>query len=199
MYQFIETICYEHGLFRRLDLHNERCNRTRLHFFGLQPDIRIELHLAIPPPLINETVKCTLTYGIDILSIEYVAYKIRPLNSLQIVVDDTINYAFKYADRSGLTKLLEKRGQDDDILIVKNGLLTDISYANIIYLYKNKWYSQQNPLLFGTRLQHYLKEGRITPALLTPEDLPKFTEARIINAMISIEESPVIPVNAIHF
>ena len=51
----------------------------------------------------------------------------------------------------------------------------------------------------GTRLRSYLEQGRITPTLLRPEDLSSFSEARIINAMISIEKSPVIPISEIRF
>ena len=39
--------------------------------------------------------------------------------------------------------------------------------------------------------------GRVAPALLRPSDLPLFSEARIVNAMISIGNSPVIPINKI--
>ena len=198
MCQFIETICYENGRFQRIELHNERCNRTRAHFFGNQPEVRLELLLSIPIHLVHDTVKCTVTYGIEILKIEYVKYAIRPINSLQLVTDNNIDYSFKYADRSELSNLWRKRMEYDDILIVKNGLITDTSYANTIFLSKNTWYSQKIPLLMGTRLQRYLQEGRVTPALLTPNDLFRFSEVRIINAMISIENSPVIPIEAIH-
>ncbi len=199
MYQFIETICYEQGGFQRLELHNARCNNTRFHFFGNQPAIRLEAVLSIPDHLKTQTVKCTVTYGIEILRIEYSVYAIRSVKSLQLVTDNTIDYSFKYADRSQLSSLLNRRGQCDDILIIRNGLLTDISYANTIYLLKNKWYSQQIPLLLGTRLQYYLNEKKVTPALLTPNDLSHFSEARIINSMISIENSPSISIGSIYY
>jgi len=189
---FIETICYEHGCFQRIDLHNERFNRTRQQFFGLQTRLQLELLLIVPANLIDETVKCTITYGVDIISIDYTLYQIRPVNSLQMVVDDTIDYAYKYADRTKLNSLFDLRGQSDDILTIKNGFVTDTSYANIIFKKDDKWYSPSNPLLKGTRIDRYLREGLVTPALLRPSDLPLFSEARIVNAMISIEHSPVI-------
>jgi len=192
MYQFIETVCYEQGRFQRIDLHNERCNRTRNLFFGLRPNLQLELYLCIPSHLRNETVKCSVTYGIEIINVKYDLYQIRPVNSLQLVSDNEIDYSFKYADRAKLNTLFQLRDQSDDILIVKDGLITDTSYANIIFNRNGKWYSPQNPLLRGTRLEYYLQENRVTPALLHPTDLPLFSEARIINAMISIENSSVI-------
>lgn len=199
MCQFIETICYEGGRFQRIGLHNERCNRTRNHFFGLQPNLQLELYLSIPSHLKNEIVKCSVTYEIEIIGIKYDLYKIRPVNSLQIITDNVIDYSFKYADRTKLNALYQLRGQSDDILIVKEGLITDTSYANIVIRKNEKWYSPQNPLLRGTRLESYLSESIVTPALLRPEDLFLFSEARIINAMISIENSPVIPIKNIRF
>lgn len=199
MCQFIETICYEGGCFQRIGLHNDRCNRTRNHFFGLQPNLQLELYLNIPTHLKNQTVKCSVTYGIEIIDIKYDLYKIRPVNSLQMVSDNEIDYSFKYADRTKLNALFQSRGQSDDILIVKDGLITDTSYANIIFNRNGKWYSPQNPLLRGTRLESYLQENRVTPALLHSKDLSLFSEARIINAMISIENSPVIPIENIRF
>ncbi|MCX6238588.1 MAG: aminotransferase class IV [Bacteroidia bacterium] len=198
MCQFIETICYEGGRFQRIGLHNERCNRTRNHFFGLRPNLQLELYLTVPAHLKNEIVKCNITYGVEIISITYDLYKIRPVNSLQIVTDNEIDYSFKYADRTKLNALHKLRGQSDDILIVKNGFVTDTSYANIIFSKDEKWYSPQNPLLRGTRLESYLSEGIVTPALLHPEDLHLFSEARIINAMISIENSPVLLIGNIN-
>lgn len=197
MYQFIETICYENGSFQRIRLHNERCNRTRNYFFGCLPPLDLALLLSVPIHLKSDKVKCTVTYGADIENIEYASYKIRPIGSLQMVYDDTIEYDFKFADRLKLSELCQKKGQCDDILIIKNGLISDTSYANVIFLQGDSWYSQQNPLLKGTRLESYLIAKRVIPSLLRPKDLCLFSEVRIINAMISIEESPVIPVTHI--
>jgi 4-amino-4-deoxychorismate lyase len=197
MYQFIETICYEQGSFQRIGLHNERCNRTRNYFFGKQSKLGLEKYLSIPSHLINETVKCSVTYGIEIIAIKYDLYQIRPVKSLQMVIDNNIDYSFKHADRTELNSLFQLRGQSDDILIIKNGLITDTSYANVIFKKHNKWYSPQDPLLKGTRLASYLEEGKVAPALLRPKDLRDYSEARIINAMISIVSSPVIQIENI--
>lgn len=199
MCRFIETICFEKGNFQRIELHNERFNLTRKHFFGMQDGLRLELLLSIPEHLMGQTVKCTITYGSEIENIEYAAYHIRTVKSLLLINDDTIDYAFKYYDRTRITTLYHKKSQCDDILIVKNGLITDTSYANIVFLKDKQWYSPQNPLLGGTRLSSYLLTGQVSPALLHPDDLKLFSEARIINAMISIENAPVIAIENINW
>jgi 4-amino-4-deoxychorismate lyase len=197
MYQFIETICFEQGAFQRIDLHNMRCNQTRNRFFGSLPPLDLALFLSVPDHLKEEKIKCTVTYDEEIRTIEYVSYQIRPVNSLKMVYDDTIDYSFKYADRTKLSSFFQLRGQFDDILIIKNGLITDTCYANIIFFSNSKWYSPKKPLLHGTRVESYIREKRVTSALLRPKDLSQFSEARIINAMISIEDAPIIPISHI--
>jgi len=194
---FIETICYENGKFHRIELHNGRLNRTRSHFLELHSNFQLELFLSVPAHLKDKKLKCKVVYGTGIVSIEYGLYTNKPVTSLQIVRDDEIDYSFKYEDRTKLNALFQLRGQCDDILIVKNGFITDTSFANIIFRKDNYWYSPLNPLLRGTRLEGYVSEGRITPTLLQTKDLPLFTEARIINALISIEDSSVIEIKDI--
>ena len=88
---FIESICYDQGQYQRIDLHNERCNRTRNHYFGTIANLQLELFLDVPSLLKDETVKCKVTYGNEITGIEYESYKTRPVKSLQLVNDDAID------------------------------------------------------------------------------------------------------------
>lgn len=194
---FIETICYKDGQLQLIDLHNSRCNRTRNYFFGPMHNLQLELFISVPKNLQDTTVKCRVVYGKDVINIEYESYQIRPVKSLRLVTDNTIDYAFKYADRSKLSQLYQLRGQADDILIIKDGFITDTYYANIVLMKDGRWYSPQNPLLKGIRLESYLQENVVIPAHIRPGDLPFYSEARIINAMIPIENSPVIPINGI--
>jgi 4-amino-4-deoxychorismate lyase len=199
MYQFIETICYKNGLFERIDLHNNRLNRTRHHFFGNQIAINLLDHLKVPQDLTHSTVKCTVTYSNEIEHISYSDYQMRAVNSLKLIDHNLIDYSFKYANREELGELYSKRGECDDILIVKDGFLTDSFYANLVLLRENRWYSMLNPLLLGTRLLKYVQESLVTPVLVSPNDLHLYSEARIINAMISIENSPIIPIQNINY
>ena len=51
------------------------------------------------------------------------------------------------------------RQDKDDILIVKNGLLTDTSIANIALYDGNDWYTPLHPLLKGTKRAELLDKG----------------------------------------
>jgi 4-amino-4-deoxychorismate lyase len=110
---------------------------------------------------------------------------------------DGVDYRYKYADRKKLQDLYTQRGDADDVLLIKNGLITDTSYANIVFRKGKGWFTPELPLLPGTRRAFYLSQERIETLPIRPEMLPEFDEAHLINAMISLEESPVIPIENI--
>lgn len=193
----IETVCYENDELLHSDLHNERLNCSRKNLFGLNDELKIENEIHIPSYLNGETVKCRVIYKTRIEKIEYEKYVIRPVKFLKLVECNNIEYAYKYADRSQLTSLCLLRGKADDILIVKEGYITDTSYANIVFLKDGSWITPINPLLKGIRRESYIRSGRILPVLIRPEDLSQFSEARIINAMISLKQSPIVAIQNI--
>jgi len=197
MIGLIDTVCYENGKFQRLELHNNRINRSRKDLFGLNDELQIEGYLSVPSCLESEIVKCRITYSSEIEKIEYEKYVMKPIHSLKLINGDHIDYAYKYSDRSQLTQLFQSKGEADDILIVRAGFITDTSYANIVFLKEGAWITPSAPLLNGTRRESYLRSGRITIALIRPEDLAQFSEARIINAMIPLEQSPIIKIQNI--
>lgn len=58
----------------------------------------------------------------------------REIRSLRLVAaDDELDYHLKYADRSALARLLQRRDDCDEILIVRDGAITDTSYSNVAF------------------------------------------------------------------
>jgi len=197
MLQLIDTICYENGELHRLNLHDERISRSRKELFGSNNKLNISDFIQIPLDLINEKVKIRVTYSAEIEKVEYEKYVMRPFHSLKLINGDHIDYSYKYSDRSILNDLFLQRGNADDILIIKDGFITDTSYANIVCLKDGIWFTPSTPLLKGTRRESYLLSAKISSILIRPEDLEHYSEARIINAMISLEQSPGIRIENI--
>ncbi len=192
MLQLIETICWEKGAFQRIPLHEERMNRSRLHFFNRTDKISLIQLLTVPENLKNTILKCRVTYSEEIEEVEYVIYKLKPIRSLKLVIDDSIEYDYKFKNRDKLNNQLKMRGNSDEILIIKNGLVTDTSFTNIVFLKEGKWYTPEYPLLCGTRREYYIQMNLIKPISITLDDLCLFEGARLINAMMSLEESETI-------
>lgn len=199
MCQLIETICYQDGIFQRVSFHEERMNRTRMHLFQEMEPLFLEEILKIPDSLKFETVKCRITYSIDIENIEYEQYNTKTITSLKLIHDDAIDYFFKYKNRDSLNALLNLRGEADEILVVKNGLITDTSFTNVVFLKEGIWYTPATPLLAGTRREYYLQLRRFIPADIKPKDLHLFEEARLINAMRALEDASSIPITNISY
>jgi 4-amino-4-deoxychorismate lyase len=197
MLQLIETICFEKGAFQRIPLHEERMNRSRHHFFGSTDKISLGQHLIVPESLKNETLKCRVTYSEEIEQIEYEVYTVKHITSLKLVRDDTIDYNYKFRDRVELNNLLKMRGDSDEILIIKNGEVTDTSFTNIVFLKEGKWFTPEHPLLPGTRREYYIRMNLIKPISITPDDLWQFEEARLINSMRSLEDGKPILISDI--
>ena len=198
MSQLIETICYENRAFQRIHLHEERMNRSRLQLWGCVDSLSLAPWLSIPGPLKTQKVKCRVTYTWKIENIEYEPYNPKEVLSLKLVTDDSIEYAYKSKNRDPLIRLLKKRGSADEILIIKNGQVTDTSFSNIVFLKEGTWFTPEFPLLPGTRRTDYLQKRMIFPRNITTEDLYFYEEARLINAMRSLEEAVSIPITSIY-
>lgn len=199
MLQLIETICYENGNFHRVPLHEDRMNRSRRHFLGVCSPILLSQSLIVPENLKNQIIKCRVTYSNTIEGIEYEPYILKKIENLKIVQANAIAYSYKYKNRDSLNSLLEQRGLIDEILIVRNGFITDTSFTNIAFLQNGYWYTPAFPLLNGTRREEYLKHCIIFPRNIKPAELKYYEEARLINAMRSLEEGEPIPIENIRW
>ena len=131
--------------------------------------------------------KCRITYDDHSKMAEFLPYTFKPITSLKLVENDTILYEHKYADRSLINQLTERKGDCDDILIVKRGLVTDSSYANIVFRRGGKWYTPASYLLKGTMRENLLQSGRIIEKEIGVKDIANFEKFKLINAMLGFE------------
>jgi len=131
-------------------------------------------------------------YGAEVVSTEFLPYLPHPVKTLRLVEDDIIEYSHKYLDRSKLNKLIDINTADD-ILLVKNGYITDASFANVVFTDGKGWITPDTPLLPGTMREKLLSEGIITAERIPVGRLREFSRFRLINAMLgfSFPETPV--------
>ena len=104
--------------------------------------------------------------------------------TLQLVYSDDIDYTYKSTDREALNRLFACRGERDDILIVRRGLLTDTSIANIALFDGKDWFTPKLPLLRGTCRTALIDNGIIKEKDIRPEELSSYSFVRLFNAMI---------------
>ena len=115
---------------------------------------------------------------------------------LAVVRTDAIEYRHKYADRSCIEHLMTGIPADD-ILIVREGLVTDTSYANIAFFDGAHWLTPSSPLLPGTARARLLDEGRIHPEEIRIADLGRFSMVVLMNAMLGFDLEHPIPMEEI--
>lgn len=186
MYLFIETLRIEEGKVWHAPLHDRRLNDTRRAFFGSVPDLHVTDFLR--PEAYTERTRCRLTYARDVVRVEYFPYRVRPVHRLQLVVRDDLDYRYKRADRRVLDEAFALRGQADDVLIVRHGLLTDTSIANIALWDGCEWHTPAHPLLEGTQRRHLLDTGQIKETDIPAASLGSYRHIRLFNALIPFGE-----------
>jgi 4-amino-4-deoxychorismate lyase len=171
-------------------------DKSLLHLYKSDNRIALsdELHRQAYPK--TGLYKCRILYTDKIDSVEFIPYEVKPIQSLKIVYDHTIDYALKYEDRNKINALADQRQYCDDVLIIKNGFVTDASYSNVIFFDGNQWVTPNTPLLKGTMRQFLLDVAKIKEEAITVQDIPSFKSFRLINAMLGFE-GPEIDVSEI--
>ena len=197
MSQLFETIKFQNDKLHNLNLHNARLNKSRFELFGCKDTIDLGGSIHFPETYDNGVYKCKVIYARKIEHIEFLTYTIKPVATLRMVECDDIEYNHKYVNRRCFDNLLENVGADD-ILIIKRGFITDSSYANIVFYDGRKWITPSTPLLRGTKREKLLKEKLISEQPIKKDELRFFTKAKLINAMIDMEDSPVIKIRNIY-
>lgn len=196
MFRLLESIRLQNGNFHRLSYHQKRMDRSILELSGHKNPLNLFENLKRYNPPKLGLYKCRLVYCSKIESVEFIPYEIKPVNSLKVVYDQEIDYQHKYADRNRIGTLFMQRQYCDDILIVKNGLVTDSSFSNIIFYDGVNWITPTTPLLPGTMRQFLLDTAEIKAAPVRIQDIPSFKSFRLINAMLAFD-GPEIDVSKI--
>lgn len=189
---FIETIRLANGQLSNIRFHNHRLNHTREVCFGEKEQWNLSQLIDIQRIYHKGLFKCRVTYGEKIEKIEFEPYRPRLVQSLRLLTDNTIEYHFKYQNRARLNALFAQRGDADDVLIIKNGFVTDTSYANIVFWNGEQWITPDTFLLAGTQRTRLLEEEVIVEQKIRAQDLPKYSHARLINSMLDFETTPNI-------
>ncbi|WP_353661278.1 aminotransferase class IV family protein [Hydrogenimonas sp. SS33] len=177
----LETICIHNGAIQNLSLHQARLNRSQAALFDDYE--AIDLGRFIHPPSGSGTLKCRVTYGRELFDVVFEPYRPRAVRHLK-PMEARIDYAHKYSDREALDDLFAQRGEADDILILRNGYVTDTSVANIAFLKEGRWYTPRLPLLRGTTRERLVRSGFLTPRDIRIEEVDQFEAFALLNAMI---------------
>lgn len=178
--KYFETIkCEDFEVFN-LDYHQKRVANT----IGLNINLQEYIN-----PISEELLRCKLIYDENgVVDVLYFPYKKREIKSFKIIFDNEIEYSKKYLNRAKLDELYEKKDDCDEVIIIKNEIVTDTTIANIAIFYENSWITSKNCLLGGTTRARLLEEKKLLEKDITLDMLKNASKVALMNAMIGFDE-----------
>ena len=179
----LETIKIEDGKVHNIRYHQARCTKSRQILFK-STDI-LDLSSIIETPKTG-LYRCRILYAEKLHSVEYIPYIPKEIKRLKIVSSD-IEYSLKYANRDALTALLESNKDADEVIIDKEGYLTDTTIANIAFFDGKEWFTPEKPLLEGTMRAKLIDEGFLKTKQIKKEELKNYSQVGLMNAMIGFK------------
>ncbi|OFY43573.1 MAG: hypothetical protein A2X18_06425 [Bacteroidetes bacterium GWF2_40_14] len=190
--RFIETIRVENGQLCNLDLHKKRAKETILFHFGVKKSLPFDMLVPVDISLTKGTYKLRVVYSKDIEEFSIDQYVPRTIKRLRIVDGEGIDYRFKYENRSAIEALLSLKTDCDDLLIIKDGYVTDTSYTNVVFAQGEDLFTPSTFLLNGVKRQSLLREGRIKERDIRVDDIKKYDGCFLINAMLDYTPNCVV-------
>lgn len=193
MSRLLETMMMTDGGVRNVKYHNARMNRSRRELFNSTDELDVRDYIRDRDGQ-SGNVRCRLVYAETVSSVSYEVYIRQPIRSLQLVRRDDIVYPYKFEERSQFAEALQHRNGCDDILIVKEGRITDTSFSNVAFLAEHRWVTPAEPLLKGTMRASLLERGMIVEEDVRVSDLKHFSQVMLINALRDFNLRETIPI-----
>jgi 4-amino-4-deoxychorismate lyase len=189
----IETIACTNRKLQNLFWHSARLNKSRKELFESKDELSLD-NIPLPSMVDNGQWKCRVLYDHHIHGISFEPYVPREVNSLKLVRSN-INYGHKYHDRDELDYLFSQRGVADDIIIIKNGLVTDTSIANILLFDGDEWFTPSPPLLEGTMRAELISKKVIRPIKIKASEITTYKKIMLVNALNPFSEANAIAIS----
>jgi 4-amino-4-deoxychorismate lyase len=191
-----ETICVENRQLKNIKYHQARLSKTRKDLWGYTNELSLA-DLAIPDFVTDRRHKLRIAFSLEMEEIRWELHVPRTISSIKKVYDDEVDYSYKYNDRSVLIRLFDQRGNADEILIIKNGLVTDSFYCNVAFSKNGVWFTPTTNLLPGTQRNFLLDKSIINEAVISEKDILKYSHIRLFNALTDWDSAPELEIGLI--
>jgi 4-amino-4-deoxychorismate lyase len=196
MFPLLESIRIENGEIQLFSLHQKRMQKS-LQSMGKKMGFLLSECVSIHKFDKHNIYKLRIAYNHTHFQSEIIKYYPKGIKSVQLVKDDNIEYELKYSNRTIIEKLYHKKQNADEIIIVKNGEITDSSFANIIFFDGKEWHTPKTPLLKGVMREHLLSQEKIKKKSITTQKLTQYKTFMFINALLPFDIKRQMPVSAI--
>lgn len=198
MCRWIETIALSEGNLINMDYHFKRIRQT-LDSDAVSVIVAIKERLKLLSYPSKGYYKLRLLYDRkSLVEFDIVPYRIRTIDTFELVEAPHLDYSEKYEDRCCFEEL-KKESLFDELIITQKGKITDTTYSNLLFEKEGEWFTPEQYLLKGTYREFLLDKEIIKEAKITQSNLASFNQFKLINAMLSIENSPSYHLDQIHY
>jgi len=189
IFPFFETIRVENGSIQHLSLHMERMKETCSEEYGDFLHENIFTEIQLPETGVH---RMNIWYNRTDTEVKTALYTPSAISTVALVsCEPDFDYRRKYTNRDALNNMLKSAPGADEIVIVKNGMVTDSSKANIVFEKNGTYYTPDTFLLNGTMRQYLLGSGKITEASIKAENVFDYEKMYFINALNPLGKAPV--------
>lgn len=193
---FTEVFRIDDGHVPDITYNKARMKATGLAF-GFDAPVPDVCDSDVPRCMRRGVVKGRILYGREIVEVSFSRYERKDIRSLMVVDGGAVDYSFKYADRSCLATLYAMRRFCDDVLIVKDGMVCDTSFCNILLDDGQRLVTPSTCLLPGTRRQALIDSGTVAVADVSVGELHRYRAVLLVNAMMGTDDCMSVPVGNI--
>ncbi len=198
MFPLFETARLLDGEIIYPEHHRKRFLQSYQTYYKKQPPYDIFQNVNLDLKKKKGIFKIKVAYNATQTFTSITPYKAKKVVSLQMVYDNNIGYPLKYTDRQALEQAWQQRGNLDDVLIIKNGFLTDTYYANIVLFDGTYWHTPTTYLLNGTCRQRLLASNLVRETPIHANEIYSYVGFQLINAMLDFNPDKYQDINGIH-
>ncbi|HDL5372547.1 TPA: aminotransferase class IV [Mannheimia haemolytica] len=196
-FPLFETLSIIDGKVQNLQYHQQRFEQATQEYFGCEPRFSLADILVVPEASQRGKVRCRIDYNATEFELKFFIYSPKKVERFRLVEVENWDYHLKFSDRKrfDLLPIL----QNEEVIILNNGYVSDCSIGNLLFLKQGIWYSPQHYLLKGTQLSKLLDEGKVVLAKIAKQDLHQYEKIMLINALNPFEKPRALPCSQIYF
>lgn len=181
-FPLVESLAINDGIILNAEWHEARYRSAYKEYYGTEPRFVLLDNLTLEIPS-KGLFKLRIAYNQSTQNMTISPYKFKDIQSLKMIETNDLDYHLKFTDRTAINELLVLKEASDDILIINNGMVSDTSIGNVIFLKDKQWFTPDTPLLGGTQRAKLLSEGTIIAQQISKNDIKMFEAFQVINAM----------------
>lgn len=197
MYPLFETIAVEHFEPQLLQYHQQRMDDSFLRYFHLENPYQLSKVFRSEQIVSDGVLKWRVEYGSQGFRSTIEPYSPRMIRRVKLVeIDPDFDYSMKFSDRAYFDLLKKRNPGYDELILLKNGQLTDSTYSNLILeaVSDGRLYTPSTPLLHGTQRQYLIDTVKVIPIPISIGQLPEFHKIYFVNAMLPLPHAPSLDI-----